>query len=266
MRRCGVLGIVVTTLVALDAGCTRGVVHESEATESSARPLKPAAPLGVSEVVGRSVNGLPIEMVTFGGDGPRPVLVIGAIHGDESTSVVLARALVDELRRNPSAAGGAAVAVIPVMNPDGVAAGTRTNARKVDLNRNFPAANFAGSARRGREALSEPESQALADLIARLQPRLILSVHSMDKPCNNYDGPAKAVAERMSKLNGYPVAGTIGYPTPGSLGSWAGIDRQIPLITLELPRSLRGDDVWRTNREAVLAAIQFSRRAADSPY
>jgi protein MpaA len=244
-------------LVAVNAGCARDLAPEAHA--SVERPLKRAAPRQTSEVAGRSVKGEPIEMVTFGGDSPQPVLVIGAIHGDESTSVLLTRALVGELRQNPSAAGGVPVAVIPVMNPDGVATGTRTNARKVDLNRNFPAGNFSGSARRGRDALSEPESKALFDVIERLRPRLILSVHSMDKPCNNYDGPAKGVAERMSQLNGYPVAGTIGYPTPGSLGSWAGIDKGIPVITLELPRSLRGESVWRTNREAVLAAIRFDR-------
>jgi protein MpaA len=237
-------------------GCARHATPETHA--SVEHPLNLPAPRETSEVIGRSVKGEPIEMVTFR-DGPQPVLVIGAIHGDESASVLLTRALVGELRQNPSAAGGVSVAVIPVMNPDGVAAGTRTNARKVDLNRNFPAGNFSGSARRGRDALSEPESKALFDVIERLCPRLIVSVHSMDKPCNNYDGPAKAIAERMSQLNGYPAAGTIGYPTPGSLGSWAGIDKQIPMITLELPRSLRGEAVWRTNREAVLAAITFYR-------
>jgi protein MpaA len=59
----------------------------------------------------------------------------------------------------------------------------------------------------------------------------------------------------MSKHNGYPPAATMGYPTPGSLGSYAGIDRQIPMITLELPRDAPGDQAWRENREALLAAI-----------
>ena len=256
MRRCRPSWVVVTMTILHCAGCARDAAPEARA--SVERPQKQAAPLGVSEVVGQSVKGAPIEMVRFG-SGERPVLVLGAIHGDESTSVVLTRALVAELRANPAASSGVPAAVIEVMNPDGVAAGTRTNARKVDLNRNFPAANFSGSARRGHDALSEPEAKALADVIERLRPRLIVSVHSMDKPCNNYDGPAKSVAEAMSRHNGYPAEATIGYPTPGSLGSWVGIDKEIPIITLELPRSLRGNDIWRTNREAVLAAITFFR-------
>ena len=81
----------------------------------------------------------------------------------------------------------------------------------------------------------------------------------MDHPTNNYDGPAQPIAQLMSRYNGYPVTATIGYPTPGSLGSYAGIDRHIPMITLELPRSLPADKVWSNNREAVLAAIAAVR-------
>jgi protein MpaA len=240
---------VVVALVSV-VGCAR---HKIE----GALPLKPPAPSAErSEVIGHSVKGEPIGMVTFGA-GARPVLVLGAIHGDESTSAVLTRALAAELRRDTELADGVPVAVIEVMNPDGLAAGTRFNARRVDLNRNFPAKNFSGNVRRGREAVSEPESKALFEQIERLNPRLIVSVHSMDEPCNNYDGPAKGVAEAMAKLNGYPALPTIGYPTPGSLGSWAGIDRQIPIVTLELPRKLKADGVWTANRDAVLAAIAF---------
>jgi hypothetical protein len=47
----------------------------------------------------------------------------------------------------------------------------------------------------------------------------------------------------------------MGYPTPGSLGTWAGVDRQIPIVTLELPARQRGEDGWKANREALLAAI-----------
>ena len=93
--------------------------------------------------------------------------------------------------------------------------------------------------------------------IERLRPRLIITVHSIehDKQCNNYDGPAREVAEIMSKHNGYPAVPTIGYPTPGSLGNWGGNDRQIPMITLELPRALPASKAWPDNRAAVYAAI-----------
>lgn len=53
-------------------------------------------------------------------------------------------------------------------------------------------------------------------------------------------------------MNGYPVAATIGYPTPGSFGAWAGIELGIPVITLELPSHDSPKRCWEDNREALL--------------
>jgi len=191
---------------------------------------------------------------------------MGAIHGNEPISANITGGLLADLRANPQLAGGVPIAIIPIANPDGFAAGTRTNVNKVDLNRNFPAANWTARAPKrvrnnfgGQASASEPETLALIHAIERLQPRLIISVHSMDDPCNNYDGPAKAVADVMSQCNGYPSTPTIGYPTPGSMGSWAGVDRQIPMITLELPRKLPANQAWPANRAAVLTAIAAVR-------
>ena len=77
----------------------------------------------------------------------------------------------------------------------------------------------------------------------------------MEKPCNNYDGPAQSLAEAMSKCNGYSVKENIGYSTPGSLGSWAGIDRMIPIITLELRHSMAGEKAWQENQAALMEVI-----------
>ena len=239
-------------IVVLIAGCT--------APKLSPRPMPVIDPPSVNPnlVIGTSVQGRPIELHQFGA-GPRPVLVMAAIHGDEPTSAFVANALLDYLRQNPTPVP---VAVIPVANPDGYASNTRTNSHQVDLNRNFPAGNWSARsnshARKnfgGAASASEPETAALMQTIDQLKPRLIISIHSMDKPCNNYDGPAQGIAELMSKRNGYPATPTIGYATPGSLGSYAGIDRQIPMITLELPRKLDGNACWSQNRDAILEAI-----------
>jgi len=211
--------------------------------------------------IGRSVKGKPIEMFTFPGDASSPVLIIGGIHGNEPTSVDVARGLVELLEAQAQLTCGRSVAVIMNSNPDGYEAKRRTNSRGIDINRNFDAKNFRQSRRGiyagGMTALSEPESQAIATVIQQLRPRLIISIHSIErgKHCNNYDGPAGQIAEAMSARNGYAAKDTIGYPTPGSLGSWAGQDLQIPMITLELPRDLKGDQAWRDNREAILAAM-----------
>jgi protein MpaA len=230
---------------------------------ATARNASTAPAFPPATIIGYSVQRRPIELYTFG-TGPRPVLVMSAIHGSEPTSVDIAGGLMNELRVSPQSAAGVPIVVIPYANPDGYAARTRVSANKVDLNRNFPASNWSTAARRrnnygGTASASEPETNALMQSIDRLQPRLIISVHSMDVPCNNYDGPAQHIAELMSRYNGYAAKSNIGYPTPGSLGSWAGIDRQIPMITLELPRSLPGNKAWPNNRQAVLAAIAAVR-------
>ncbi len=258
MRRLLILSLLM-------GGCAASETHRSE----SAAPVSAPAPMAVpnhTTTIGYSVQRRPIELHQLGGDVTRPVLIMGAIHGDEQTSAAVASGMLDYLTKHPESMRDTPVAIITMANPDGYAAVTRVNANHIDLNRNFPATNWssrsAGRARRnfgGAASASEPETLALMQTIERLQPRLIISIHSMEKPCNNYDGPAQAVAETMARHNGYPATPTIGYPTPGSLGSWAGIDRQIPMITLELPRRLPGDQAWQNNRDAILAAIAIVR-------
>lgn len=160
--------------------------------------------------------------------------------------------------------------VLPVLNPDGLARGTRVNAHGVDLNRNYPTQNWQGEGKQtpyyeGPAPASEPETRALIAWITRLEPiRTIITVHTPYRVVN-YDGPAKALAEEMAAHNGYPVVESIGYATPGSFGTYYGIERHIPVITLELPE----DDpaktaqpatlttVWEENQAALLAALRF---------
>lgn len=223
-------------------------------------PRRPQPPAPLVTDIGRSIEGRPILLTLFQGTAP-PVLIIGGIHGNEPTSALVAQKLIDHLAQFPLDARGRAVAIVAEANPDGLLARRRTNAINVDINRNFPARNW----RRRKSVLfdngpapaSEPETRAIIHLVGSLRPGRIVSIHSIDggRQCNNYDGPAEWLAARMSELNGYPVAPTMGYPTPGSLGSWAGIDRQIPIVTLELPRRVDGEAAWRQNRDALLAAI-----------
>ena len=250
-----------------------GFAHEKPAApqqdqRAQVKPVKTTAVQAseprVSEL-GTSVQGRPLAMTVFG-NGVQPVLVIGGIHGSEPTSVDVAEGLLKAIRQNPQSIGDASVAIIPVANPDGCLVKSRYNARGVDLNRNFPANNWrkapaTGKRNYGSQPLSEPESRAIMNAIDTLHPRLIISIHSIDdgRHCNNYDGPAESIAKLMSTYNRYPVTATMGYPTPGSLGSFAGIDRKIPIITLELPRSLPGAKAWAENRAAIFAAINATR-------
>ena len=241
-------------------GVTASPSAAAETLRSNVSP--PAAPQPEVVLLGYSVKGIPITMHVFGNQG-RAALIFGAIHGSEPNSGHLARHLVDHLIANPAAYAGRRVAVIPVANPDGLVRMKRLNEHQIDLNRNFPAVNWKaskpGSNFGGDKPASEPETQAIIKAVELLQPDRIVSIHAINRgrECNNYDGPGADLAKQMKSKNGYRVAKSIGYPTPGSFGSWAGIDRQIATITLELPADLPGDECWEQHREALLAVIQF---------
>jgi len=136
---------------------------------------------------------------------------------------------------------------IPCLNPDGMAQGSRVNANGVDLNRNFPTKNWGedGSSAGndpsayfgGKAPASEIETQFVIDIIEEYRPKLILTLHAPYKVVN-YDGPAQEIAEKISEIIKYPVEASIGYPTPGSFGTYCGVERSIPTITLELDEEI----------------------------
>jgi protein MpaA len=254
--------VLFVLLLAAVSGCAAqrsGSMNEATRVVEVTPATKPVSLLEREMVVGKSVEGREIVARVLGAGGD-VTLVMGAIHGNEPTSAVVAQGLLAHLRNHPELLEGRSVAVLAVANPDGLARKIRTNKHLVDLNRNFPAANWAktrkGMYYGGSAAGSEPETLALIKLFEEVRPARVVSIHSMDKPCNNYDGPARAMAEMMSGFNGYEAKDNIGYPTPGSLGSWAGIDRGIPMITLELPRKMGGAEAWEVNREALIAVVR----------
>jgi len=212
-------------------------------------------------ILGHSVRQRPIELLAFG-DGPVNVLILGAIHGDEPTTAVITEKLIAQLKSDPSLFAGRRVGIIPVANPDGYAIKSRYNANRVDVNRNFPASNFSLSrtavVRPGKSPASEPETRAILDALTFIRPHLIISIHSISRgrECNNFDGPAEGIARLMSRHNHFPVTPSIGYPTPGSMGSYCGGDLRIPMITLELPKDETGESSWEGNRAAILTAIR----------
>jgi protein MpaA len=208
---------------------------EGEDADDPISRLAAVEALGFPEI-GRSTLGRPIFAQRFGGSGA-PLLVMGGIHGDEPATVELLVELGERLR-GKAPAGDAPFWLLPAANPDGLARNRKNSERDVDLNRNFPARSFTSAHAPGYfpgpSPLSEPETEAIAALIAREPIRGAVAVHA-PFACVNYDGPAAAWAEAVAAACGWPARGEIGYPTPGSFGSWLGIDRGLPVLTLELP-------------------------------
>ena len=162
------------------------------------------------------------------------ILVIGCFHGDEPQGKYL---IEEYIKVNPDTN----LCFVPCLNKYGYEHNVRTNSNGVDLNRNFPTKNWILSKKDnfygGIEPASEEETKFIIDIIEKNKPKLILTLHAPYKVVN-YDGPAREIAEKIAKLIKYPVEESIGYPTPGSFGTWAGIERNIPTITLELDEEI----------------------------
>jgi protein MpaA len=206
------------------------------------------------------------------GQGPDVTLILATIHGDEPAGTPLVQRLADHLAANKQLLDGRRVVIVPVANPDGLAARTRTNSRGVDLNRNYPASNYqhdsqSGAAvlhgTHGDKALSEPESAALHRLIETHRPARIVSLHQplrWGKACIDYDGPGQALAEAMAATCDLPLVKLGG--RPGSLGSYAGETLGTPIITVELPRDAThwsADRLWKQYGNMLLTAISQGR-------
>jgi protein MpaA len=176
------------------------------------------------------------------------LLLFSGLHGEESECVyALSRAL-RQLTVQP-----ADCAVVLAANPDGLIRGTRANARGVDLNRNFPAKNWQPEPVTHRSTNedpsdiilspgsapgSEPETRALISLIEELKPEQVIALHA---PLACIDDSAQSpLARRLAERTGMPLVPDVGYPTPGSFGSW-GSDRGIPVITYEFPLAATED-------------------------
>lgn len=210
-----------------------------------------------SKLVGHSVQHRAIPAFIFG-NGPKSVLVIGGIHGNEPSSVRFIGHFEHWASRHWTPPADCRLIIVPDANPDGHAHDTRHNAHDVDLNRNFPARDWGTRPRRrgdnpGPQPGSEPETRFILKLMKRFHPRLIVSAHAPYHQIN-IDGPAMHIARDMRRFDHDRITRDIGYPTPGSLGTYAGKEKHIPVITLELART-SARAIWRANRPALSAAI-----------
>lgn len=196
------------------------------------------------------------------GDGKKTALVLGTIHGDEWRTGEVVLEFSHCIFNNPHQSAGTRVVLVPVANPDGLRARTRSNHRGVDLNRNFPTLNWRPSPKESRyyggpSPASEPETQVMIALIEIHKPDLIISFHSPLRVVN-FDGPATVFAKEMGRATGYPLCERIGYETPGSLGTYAGCERAIPTVTMEIPAA-DITNLYEPNFRALFAALDVLR-------
>ena len=250
MSRRGLLaGTVLSALIAATAVIVSAAmptrhmeVQPSGPSSSRARP----APVEWV-VIGRSRQGRRIVAAGFG-SGPQRLLVLGGVHGREFGRAVADRLAVYLAGHPEAVPPGTRIDVLPCLNPDGAALRRRGNARNVDLNRNFPTADWTRSLKAGDPAsrgcnggsapASEPETQALLHYL-RQGFDCVISLHSRGGFLD-FNGPhARAIASAMSRACGLPVE-RIAYQSSitGSLGEYVPAAYRVPVITVELRRPL----------------------------
>lgn len=242
--------ILARALWALMAVCFASLLNLAQTAKPKVRYVE----------VGKSVRGRSIVASVFAG-GTKRVIVLGGIHGDEQSSAILAKALAATLVRDPIVSGPTII-IVSEANPDGLADSTRVNASGVDINRNFPSSTWRSeypdaTHYPGSEPASEPETRAVIALIKRYPPDILITLHAT-LGCVNWDGPGADTAAMMASINGYPLCETLGYETPGSLGTLVGVDMKIPTVTIELRGGPAGDLV-RENLPALRAVLDQYR-------
>ena len=217
-----------------------------------------------AEVVGHSVRGRPIVAYERGDPSAPATLVVGVIHGTEPAGL----RVISRLRRMPLPPH-VHLWLVPTVNPDGLAAGTRQNARGVDLNRNWPVhwAHYGvpwDGYYSGPRPLSEPESRAMRAFILRIKPALTIWYH---QPLDEVYGsdPHVAVLKRYARLSGLPYH-RLAAP-PGAATRWQ--RRRFPrspAFVVEFPAGRISTATARRNAAAVvaLAADTAQRRSAMS--
>lgn len=175
----------------------------------------------------------------------KKILLIGSIHGDEKAGILLSVKVLNEIfagRLNKNT-----LICIPAANPDGNMLNTRTNSNKIDINRNFPAANWvlvdSATMKKdkkrywgGMATASEIETRFILKVDSIYNPSAIIILHQF-LDCVQYDGTGRPLAEFIAGITGQKLLDNIGYKTEGSIGSYFGDDKKKEVITIEIPEN-----------------------------
>ena len=234
----------------------------------------------------KTLGGYPLLYASFG-SGEYTTLILSGVHPDEYTPIPMGFRFARYLAKEGGKFKNSRIIIAPLVNPDGFIRQnpTRTNANGIDPNRNFftedwhpkAIAWWKGGKNRAKRHFpgylpnSEIETLFQIELLDRFKPDKIISIHA---PLGflDYDGPgdrkpknlseterdAKNLAQTMAKKSSnYRLVDYSFYP--GSLGNFAGAERHIPTITLELettqPKLV--NKYWKQFLPALIHSVEY---------
>ncbi len=212
---------------------------------------------------GKSLEGHQIPVFKTDIKAKKYLYLIGGVHGDEVEGVYVLKELFQWLK-NEHSLKDMPMVVIPILNVDGYRANSRVNAHLVDLNRNLPTKDWSNVHTKprynpGPTPLSEPENMFLVKLLDKYRPGIIMSFHTW-KPILNYNGDCKDIADYLAGFNSYEVASDIGYPTPGSLGTFGVEKYKSGVLTFECPELKKHKEslkeIWAENEMGLKGLFQ----------
>ena len=209
--------------------------------------------------IGTSLRGRVLEAVNVGARSrPTRVLVVGCIHGNECAGKAILGAL--HRRRSPRRME---LWLIWSLNPDGARAGTRQNARGVDLNRNFgagwrPIGDPWDTYHSGPRPWSEPETRAARRFVRERRPDITIWYHQSMRLVTKRRRHRR-YARRYAQLVGLPYVRLP--PIPGTAPRWQ--DKRFPghsAFVVELPAGRLGRRAARRHARAVVRVGRMWRR------
>ncbi len=254
----------------------------------TATPTPTPVPNPTHLTIGQSVEGRPIEAHRFA-EGRYKVVLVGDIHGGwEANTYELAQELLAHFQAHPEdVPGNVSLWIIPTLNPDGLAADTRLNARGVDLNRNA-GTDLDGCAGNdwspttytsdgpqpgagGAYPFSEPEARAARDFLA--DAHVAVFYHSSAGAvfaggCRD-NAPSLRLAAALAGGTGYdsPEGGWTSYPITGGFTDYL---TDLGIAAAEVELTNHEDTEFERNLEgvqAVLVAVEdiVTARFDDAP-
>lgn len=205
-------------------------------------------------LLGHSHEGRPIKAYRLGDPASENVvLVVGCIHGNECAGTRVIAAL---KKRAPR---GVKIWMIEALNPDGAAAGTRQNARGVDLNRNFPRKWRRQGARwstyySGPRRASEKETRHAMAFIEEIRPDVTIWYHQAMSLVDR-SGGRRAIQRRYADLVDLPLRRLD--PLPGTATRWQNhrFDNSTSFV-VELPG---GEMSWRSAKTHARAVVTVGK-------